>query len=130
MLANIVAIMKTVKRGVKMLRLKLLRKSNGLSLDEMSRILNVNKSTLSRIENGLREPKESLIIDCAKYFNVSTDYLLGLVDFSNTKYLKSLSKDILELDLKYLKLAKKMQIDDIPIETIEKMIDTIKSLRK
>lgn len=59
------------------MRLRELRESKGLSLDRLSQDLHINKSTLSRIENGLREPKQSFIEDCAKYFNVSIDYFLG-----------------------------------------------------
>ncbi|GKX29065.1 hypothetical protein SH1V18_15450 [Vallitalea longa] len=65
-----------------MIRLKELRKSNKISLEALSEILHVNKSTLSRIENGSREPKLSFIEDCAKYFNCTTDYLLNLTDVS------------------------------------------------
>lgn len=63
-----------------MIRLKELRKNNKISLEALSKILHVNKSTLSRIENGSREPKLSFIEDCAKYFNCTTDYLLYLTD--------------------------------------------------
>ncbi|HGS9051071.1 TPA: helix-turn-helix domain-containing protein, partial [Clostridioides difficile] len=48
-----------------MFRLKELREEKGISLDRLSMDLNVNKSTLSRIENGLREPKQSFIEDCS-----------------------------------------------------------------
>lgn len=59
------------------MKLKELRESKGFSLDRLSQDLHINKSTLSRIENGLREPKQSFIEDCAQYFNVTTDYFLG-----------------------------------------------------
>lgn len=60
-----------------MIRLRELRTQHGLTLDDLSEKLHVNKSTLSRIENGQREPKQALIKDCAELFNVSTDFLLG-----------------------------------------------------
>ncbi|WP_024622115.1 helix-turn-helix domain-containing protein [Metaclostridioides mangenotii] len=63
-----------------MFRLKELREKKGLSLEKLSEDLHVNKSTLSRIENELREPKRGFLEDCAKYFNVSVDYLLGYED--------------------------------------------------
>lgn len=65
------------RMAVYVMRLRELRESKGLSLDRLSQDLHINKSTLSRIENGLREPKQSFIEDCAKYFNVSIDYFLG-----------------------------------------------------
>ncbi|TQX16617.1 XRE family transcriptional regulator [Clostridioides difficile] len=39
-------------------RIKELREEKGISLDKLSEDLHINKSTLSRIENGLREPKK------------------------------------------------------------------------
>lgn len=66
-----------------MFRLRELRDEQGMSLDALAEKLHVNKSTLSRIENEQREPKESFIRDCADYFNVSTDYLLGKTELRN-----------------------------------------------
>ncbi|HBF2881472.1 TPA: helix-turn-helix transcriptional regulator [Clostridioides difficile] len=75
-----------------MLILKKLRTEKGISLDKLSTDLNINKSTLSRIENGLREPKQSFIEDCSNYFDVSTDYLLGKTDIKNpNQVVKSLN---------------------------------------
>ena len=79
-----------------MFRLKELREEKGISLDRLSMDLNVNKSTLSRIENGLREPKQSFIEDCSNYFDVSTDYLLGKTDIKNpNQVVKSFTLNIL-----------------------------------
>ena len=66
-----------------MFRLRELRDERGMSLDDLADALHVNKSTLSRIENEQREPKESFIRECSDYFNVSTDYLLGKTDLRN-----------------------------------------------
>lgn len=89
-----------------MFRLKELREEKKLSLDDLSKALNVNKSTLSRIENELREPKKSFIEDCAKYFDVSVDYLLGI---DEAKHLSEVDADILELVNKINALDKDTQ---------------------
>lgn len=77
-----------------MFRLKELREKKGLSLDKLSEDLHVNKSTLSRIENELREPKRSFLEDCARYFNVSIDYLLGYEDKERNNKKDDEEKDI------------------------------------
>lgn len=64
-------------------RFKELRESRNISLEKLSSILKTNTSTLSRIENGQREPKQSTIEDYANFFNVSIDYLLGFSDNPN-----------------------------------------------
>lgn len=64
-------------------RLRQLREEKNMSLDELAEALHINKSTLSRIETDQREPKESFIKECADFFNVSTDYLLGKTNLRN-----------------------------------------------
>jgi len=61
-------------------RLKECRVRRGLQQDELARLLNTTSSTMSRIENGKKQPDPEMIIMIAELFNVSTDYLLGLVD--------------------------------------------------
>jgi len=64
-------------------RLKECRLRRGLQQDELARLLKTNASTMSRIENGKKQPDPEMIIMIAELFNVSTDYLLGLVDDPN-----------------------------------------------
>lgn len=67
-------------------RLKECRLRRGLQQDELARLLKTNASTMSRIENGKKQPDPEMIIMIAELFNVSTDYLLGLVDDPNTTH--------------------------------------------
>lgn len=71
-------------------KLKLLRKSNGYSMDKLAEIYNakfngkLNKSTLSRYENGLQEPIFTVVKNFAQLFSVSTDYLTDVDDVADT----------------------------------------------
>lgn len=62
-------------------KLRELRNSNGYSMDKLVDMYNekfngkMNKSTLSRYENGLQEPIYTVVVNLAKLFNVSIDYL-------------------------------------------------------
>lgn len=49
-----------------------------MSLKELAAQFGLSHSTLSKYETGSRHPDPDTIIMLAKYFNVSTDYLLGL----------------------------------------------------
>lgn len=62
------------------IRLKELRAENGLAQNELAQKLYVNQRTISNWEKGVREPNIAMIIRIAKFFDVSTDYLLGVVD--------------------------------------------------
>lgn len=55
-----------------------LMKENGISQNQLAKILNVKQQTISRYMNGTREPNIDTILAIAKYFEITTDYLLGL----------------------------------------------------
>jgi transcriptional regulator with XRE-family HTH domain len=47
---------------------------------ELAASLGTKKQTISRYENNQREPEFANLIKIAQFFNVSTDYLLGMKD--------------------------------------------------
>ncbi|OUN05705.1 hypothetical protein B5G43_11855 [Flavonifractor sp. An92] len=61
-------------------RLKELRLANQKKQDELAELLDLSYSAYKRYEYGEREPTASTIVRMARYFNVSSDYLLGLRD--------------------------------------------------
>lgn len=58
-------------------RLKTLRIESGKLQTEISADMNFSQGMMSAYENG-REPSFETLVSLARYFNVSTDYLLGL----------------------------------------------------
>ena len=64
-------------------RLKDLRTQSGYSMDKLIEVYNskysakMNKSTLSRYENGLQEPIYTVVVNLADFFGVTVDYLSG-----------------------------------------------------
>ncbi len=63
------------------LRIKELREDKELSQKELAKCLGVSGMAVSRWERSLRVPDAFILRDIALYFNVPTDYLVGLVDF-------------------------------------------------
>ena len=61
-------------------RLKSLRKTNGLTLEQFGAAFDTTKQTTSRWESGDRLPPLPLVFEIAKYFDVSIDYLVGRTD--------------------------------------------------
>ena len=55
-----------------------LRKEHGLNRQQLADELGVPYTTLRNYETGAREPGHKFLIQAAKYFNVSIDYLLGM----------------------------------------------------
>ncbi|MBR6778999.1 MAG: helix-turn-helix transcriptional regulator [Clostridia bacterium] len=62
------------------IRLKDLRLENNLSQQKLAKLIGVTQKAIDFWEKGINEPKASYIIKLAKYFQVSTDYLLGVED--------------------------------------------------
>lgn len=58
-------------------RIKELRTENGLTQQELAKILNVSSMSISFYENEQKKPDSEFIIACSRFFDVSTDYLLG-----------------------------------------------------
>ena len=61
-------------------RLQELRKDKGVSQAEIAELLGVTHYTVSSYECNRSDPDDNLKTILAKYFDVSLDYLLGLID--------------------------------------------------
>lgn len=59
-------------------QLRNLRIEHNLSMKQLAKALNVTDAAISYWENDINEPKISYLADIAKFFDVTTDYLLGL----------------------------------------------------
>ena len=59
-------------------KLKMLREMQGLSLDDVAKALDTNKSLISNYESGYREPSIKNLIKLATKLNTSTDWLLNV----------------------------------------------------
>lgn len=61
-------------------RLKELRTEKNLSIQALSKQVGIGVASICRWENGQADVKGDQLIILAKFFNISTDYLLGLED--------------------------------------------------
>ncbi len=61
-------------------RIKELRLEKHVSQATVAKAVGVDKRAVIYWEQEINEPKASYIVSLAKYFEVSTDYLLGLTD--------------------------------------------------
>ena len=61
-------------------RLKLLRKQKGVTQKTVADAIGVTLSAYSNYEQGLREPNNQILINICKYYDVTSDYLLGIED--------------------------------------------------
>ena len=73
-----------------------LRKKAGYSQAELARKLSVTRSSVNAWESGLSSPTAAYIVDLAKLFHVTADYILGL-DNSNQLSLAGLTEQEIQI---------------------------------
>lgn len=61
-------------------RIRDLREDNDLTQKQMAEILHCSQQVYSNYELGQRDIPTAILINLAKYYKTSTDYILGLTD--------------------------------------------------
>lgn len=93
--------------------LKAERMKKGLSQLAFAKILGISQQTIGSWETGRTSPDLETLIKIASFFNVSTDYLLGVTDVPTKNNVQSnlikLSDEELQLIKKYRELPLKAQ---------------------
>lgn len=107
-------------------RIKQLRTEKGLSQDDLAKYLNLkNRSTLGTWETSDKaSPDYETLKKIAVFFNVTTDYLLGLVDEKN----QSVEMQTKTTDGRVLEGLKIMEeLSDEDYQSVLKMLQGLKA---
>ena len=59
-------------------KIKTLREKKGVTQSELANTLGITRSAVNAWEMGITVPSTQYVVELAKFFNVSADYLLGL----------------------------------------------------
>ena len=86
--------------------LKTLRLRENKTQAQLAQKLGLTKSVISAYETGLRLPSYDILINIAKIYNVSTDYLLGL-EHKQEIDLSGLSQEEIDALLNLIKAMKR-----------------------
>ena len=78
-------------------RIQELRKEANMTQNDLAKIIGVNPVTLSRYENGERNPKLDKLEKIAETFHVSVDYLTGKPDVVNSDVIRITREEYLRL---------------------------------
>ena len=62
-------------------RLKELRKEKNLTQTDLADVLKIKQQSYARYEADTSEPSYEMLVEIAKFFDVSTDYLLGIKEY-------------------------------------------------
>ena len=102
-------------------RLKYLRECKGITQDKLAEIVNVKKSTISKYENNKLEISNETLVKFAKYFNVTTDYILNK---ANDKQEEHSNSNIIQLnnDGDFAELYKVFKKSDLSMDELKEII--------
>lgn len=83
-------------------KIKYLRKSKGISQEELATMLKINRNFLSRIETGKSDPNAGILKSIAQIFNVDLNSLLDINNseeqgIDKIKYITEKKKSILNI---------------------------------
>lgn len=114
-------------------RLKQLREEQDLSKRELAVKLGIPPSTYYDYENGKTQPDLSKIIKIAEFFDVNSDYLLGLSDSRKRIVLKREEFEHLippeykeqTRDLEWIELEDFCKEKDLTAENVRIIIETV-----
>lgn len=101
-------------------RIKKLRIDSNMTMDMLAKKLNITKSRISMWENNGTVPREDILLELSKLYNVSIDYLLGNdkmegqePDKGELKVLQRGLSNLNEEDLKKAKTVLEVMFDNI-----------------
>lgn len=88
-------------------KIKLLRKSKGISQEALAALLKVNRNYLSRVETGKSEPTATILKQIAEIFNIDLNSLLEINtnnqdNGEKIKYIINSCKYLHEKDLDFI----------------------------
>ena len=88
-------------------KIKLIRKSKGISQEELASTLKINRNFLSRIETGKSEPTASILKNIAKLFNIDLNSLLDVKSIPTNsddkiKYITENCKNLDDKDMYFI----------------------------
>lgn len=97
-------------------QLKELREGIKLNQRELSDRLGVEPSKYNKWESGKNSPSFETLVALARYFNVTTDYLLGITDTDIKPIKKVVKNDSGEFFRKFFELALMDEITHIKLQ--------------
>lgn len=108
-------------------RLRILRKTRNLTQEVVSSELGISQQTLSRCEIDITTLQIDLLYKIAQYYNVSTDYILGL---SDNKWTTEQNILVNQFFLKYQDIFEAFEaLDDYDKELIRGLIAQMKKIK-
>lgn len=92
-------------------RITILRTRKGITQKKLAQLSNITEASLSRYENGLREPKINTLIKLSDVLDSTVDYLIGKTDIENGVIVNKLTipEKLRDIKTEYLLIARDLE---------------------
>jgi len=92
-------------------RITILRTRKGITQKKLAQLSNITEASLSRYENGLREPKINTLIKISDVLDSTVDYLIGKTDIENGVIVNKLTipEKLRDIKTEYLLIARDLE---------------------
>ncbi len=103
--------------------LRAARWARGITQEELSRVLGIDRSTLARYEAGDRPIPATVLLECATHLNLSVDELLGHKQANNVAVTASDGASLSDADVVIAMLRQQPALATMVRELLETMPD-------
>lgn len=100
-------------------RIKELRKEHKITQEKLAAILGISRSAIAMYETEKCDLSNDILIACASFFDVSTDYLLGQSDIKKAPSLEDAGLSAEEADLLKLFRSAPEALQDAALRVLE-----------
>lgn len=100
-------------------RIKELRKEHKITQEKLAAILGISRSAIAMYETEKCDLSNDILIACASFFDVSTDYLLGQSDIKKAPSLEDAGLSAEEAELLKLFRAAPEALQDAALRVLE-----------
>lgn len=110
-------------------RIKELRKERKISQEDLSKVMNVARSSISMYENGELDLSTDTLVKLSNYFNVSIDYILCRTDEKEINIVNARDIELMnDSNIKKLELFKDVDFKKLKKDHIRRLLDVINEL--
>lgn len=109
-------------------RIRELRKNYNLSQESFSSIFATTQQAVSRMENGIYDIPTDLLVRMADFFNVTTDYILGISDVKRD--LKKQARMDHEMDRYYDIILRYQKLSDTNRRTFLVLLERLEQAQR
>ncbi|MGB8456039.1 MAG: helix-turn-helix transcriptional regulator [Anaerocolumna sp.] len=109
-------------------RIRELRKNSGLSQENFALELGTTQQAISRMETGFCDIPIDLLAKMAKYFNVTTDYIIGITEIKRD--LSGQMRMNSELDKHYDIVLRYQRLTEINKKTLNTLLERLEQAQR